>query len=44
VTGILGTVDSLSGKQLQLALELVPSATRIGLLLNVSSPGSAVYR
>jgi putative ABC transport system substrate-binding protein len=44
VTGILGTVDSLPGKQLQLALELVPSATRIGLLLNVSSPGSAVFR
>jgi putative ABC transport system substrate-binding protein len=44
VTGILGTVDGLPGKQLQLALEVLPGATRIGMLLNVTSPGQAVLR
>jgi putative ABC transport system substrate-binding protein len=43
VTGILLTLDSLPAKLLQLALEVLPSATRIGLLVNVANPGSAVY-
>src|SRR5215510_394273 len=34
VTGILTTVEGLPGKQLELLLELVPGATRIGMLLN----------
>src|SRR5262245_301232 len=34
VTGILTTLESLTGKQLELLLELVPGATRIGMLLN----------
>jgi putative ABC transport system substrate-binding protein len=44
VTGILITLDSLPAKLLQLALEVLPSATRIGLLSNVSNPTHAVYR
>src|SRR5262249_53781909 len=32
VTGILTTLESLPGKQLELALEVVPGATRIGML------------
>ena len=44
VTGIIYTVDSLPGKQLQLALELLPNASRIGLLLNVSNPYASIYR
>jgi putative ABC transport system substrate-binding protein len=44
VTGILGTLDSLPGEQLQLALELLPGASRIGLLVNVSNPAHAVFR
>jgi putative ABC transport system substrate-binding protein len=44
VTGILLTLDSLPAKLLQLALEVLPSATRIGLLLNASNPAHAVYR
>jgi len=38
VTGILSTLDTLPGKQLELLLELVPGATRIGMLVNVSNP------
>ena len=38
VTGIIYTVDSLPGKQLQLALELLPDASRIGLLLPRQRP------
>jgi putative ABC transport system substrate-binding protein len=34
VTGILTTLEGLPGKQLELVLELVPGATRIGMLLN----------
>jgi putative ABC transport system substrate-binding protein len=44
VTGILGSVDGLPGKQVQLALEVLPGATRIGMLLNISGPAHAVYR
>jgi putative ABC transport system substrate-binding protein len=34
VTGIMITLDGLPGKQLELLLELVPGATRIGMLFN----------
>jgi putative ABC transport system substrate-binding protein len=44
VTGIFSTLDSLPGKLLQLVLEVQPSATRIGLLSNISNPTHAVYR
>jgi putative ABC transport system substrate-binding protein len=44
VTGILVTLDSLPAKILQLVLEVLPNATRIGLLLNVSNPPHAVFR
>jgi putative ABC transport system substrate-binding protein len=44
VTGILYTVDSLPGKQLKLALEVLPGASKIGLLLNVSNPANTVFR
>ena len=37
VTGILTTLESLPGKQLELALELVPGATKIGMLLNTKN-------
>jgi putative ABC transport system substrate-binding protein len=43
VTGILLTLDSLPAKILQLVLEVLPSAARIGLLSNVSNPTHAVY-
>jgi putative ABC transport system substrate-binding protein len=43
VTGLLATLDTLPGKQLQLALELVPGATRIGILLNASNPAMAAH-
>jgi putative ABC transport system substrate-binding protein len=44
VTGILLTLDSLPEKLLQLALEVIPSATTIGLLVNVANPVFAVFR
>ena len=34
VTGILSTLEGLTGKRLELLLELVPGATRIGMTLN----------
>jgi len=37
VTGILTTLEGLPGKQLELVLELVPGATRIGMLLNTKN-------
>jgi putative ABC transport system substrate-binding protein len=44
VTGIMSILDSLPGKQLQLALEVLPGASRIGLLVNVGNPAHAVFR
>jgi len=43
VTGIMATLDSLLGKQLELALELVPGAKRVGMLVNVSNPGNVFH-
>jgi putative tryptophan/tyrosine transport system substrate-binding protein len=44
VTGIIFTLDSLLAKQLQLVLEVLPGASRIGLLLSVSNPYASIYR
>jgi putative ABC transport system substrate-binding protein len=44
VTGILITSDSFAAKQVELALELVPGATTIGMLVNVSNQSNAVHR
>jgi putative ABC transport system substrate-binding protein len=34
VTGLANTVEDMNGKQVELALEVVPGASRIGLLVN----------
>jgi putative tryptophan/tyrosine transport system substrate-binding protein len=39
LTGLLGSVPGLSAKLIQLTHELVPSSTRIGVLLDRSAPG-----
>ena len=44
VTGILISLDALPGKQLALALEIVPGAAKVGVLLNGLNPTTAVYR
>jgi putative tryptophan/tyrosine transport system substrate-binding protein len=44
VTGILITLETLPSKQLQLALEVLPGTSRIGLLSNVSNPIHVFYR
>jgi putative ABC transport system substrate-binding protein len=44
VTGILVNLEGLPGKQLQLAAELVPGATKIGFLLNLNNPGMTFQR
>ena len=38
VTGVLFRTEGLVGKQLQLALQLIPSARKIGFLVNVAGP------
>jgi putative tryptophan/tyrosine transport system substrate-binding protein len=43
VTGIMTTLDSLLGKQLELLLELIPGAARIGMLVNASNPGNMFH-
>src|SRR5246127_2377604 len=44
VTGILISLEPLPGKQLALALEVVPGASKVGVLLNALNPTTAVYR
>ena len=43
VTGILISSDTLPGKQLALALEVVPGAAKVGVLMNALNPTTAVY-
>jgi len=44
VTGILRYVDGLAGKDLGLAKKLVPSASRVGLLVNIASAENTSQR
>jgi putative ABC transport system substrate-binding protein len=44
VTGTLISIDGLPGKQLALATEVLPGATRFGLLVNPGNQGHAVLR
>ena len=44
VTGILTTLEGLTGKQLELLLELVPGATRIGMTLNTRIRAHTVWQ
>jgi putative ABC transport system substrate-binding protein len=44
VTGILARVEGLPGKSLQLALDVLPTATKIGLLVNVNNPADTFQR
>jgi putative ABC transport system substrate-binding protein len=44
VTGILITSDSFAVKQVGLALEVMPGATKIGMLVNVSNQSNTVHR
>jgi putative ABC transport system substrate-binding protein len=44
VTGLLYTMESLVGKQLELLMKMVPGISRIGGLYNVSNPASVVQR
>jgi ABC-type uncharacterized transport system substrate-binding protein len=41
VTGLLQTIDSLPGKQAELLVELVPQATKIGVLVNPANRAHA---
>src|SRR5260370_19453254 len=40
VTGLLLTVEDLPSKQLALAVEMVPSANKVGVLINVNNPNN----
>jgi ABC-type uncharacterized transport system substrate-binding protein len=42
VTGLLSTIDKLPAKQLELLLQVVPGAIRVGILLNAGNPGNVL--
>jgi putative ABC transport system substrate-binding protein len=44
VTGVLFTIEDLPGKQLALAVEMVPGVNKIGLLLNPGNPSHPFLR
>ena len=44
VTGILSAVEGFSAKQLEIAIELVPGAAAIGLLVNSDNEGNTIQR
>jgi putative tryptophan/tyrosine transport system substrate-binding protein len=44
VTGILVLVEGLAGKQVEIALDLVPGANKIGVLVNVNNPSNLSQR
>jgi putative ABC transport system substrate-binding protein len=44
VTGILFTVEGLYGKQMQLAREIKPATSKIGLLVNMHNPDGTMQR
>jgi ABC-type uncharacterized transport system substrate-binding protein len=43
-TGVLLTVEDLPSKQLALAVEMVPNARKVGLLVNPGNPTHEVQR
>jgi putative ABC transport system substrate-binding protein len=44
VTGILTRVEGLTGKQLELASEVLPRMITVGVLINISNPSNLVQR
>jgi len=44
LTGILVALDTLTGKQLELGVELVPGAKKAGILVNATSAAATVLR
>jgi putative tryptophan/tyrosine transport system substrate-binding protein len=44
VTGILVNLEGLAGKQLQIAVDAMSGAKKVGLLFNVANPGIAFQR
>jgi putative ABC transport system substrate-binding protein len=44
VTGILYRVEGLTEKQVELALDLVPGASKIGILVDVTNPSNVLQR
>jgi putative tryptophan/tyrosine transport system substrate-binding protein len=44
VTGVLNTLDTLPGKQLALAIEIMGSGEGAAFIVNVSNPTSVLYR
>ena len=44
VTGILAFIDGLPGKQVEIALELIPTATNLGVLFNPTNPADTAQR
>ena len=44
MTGILSRVPGMLGKQLEIALDVVPGATKVGVLVNDDDPSGLLQR
>src|SRR5215468_1698963 len=44
VTGILFRLDGLTAKQVEIALDLMPAASNMGILSNVTNPSNVLQR
>jgi putative tryptophan/tyrosine transport system substrate-binding protein len=44
VTGLLFRLDGMTGKQVEVALDVMPGTTRIGVLVDVDNPANIVQR
>jgi putative ABC transport system substrate-binding protein len=44
VTGILFRLEGLTGKQMEIALDFVPGASKMGILSDVANPGTMLQR
>jgi putative ABC transport system substrate-binding protein len=43
-TGIQGNIETLPGKQIELLREIVPAASRIGILVNIPNPSTMLQK
>src|SRR5262249_52664835 len=44
VTGVLYRLEGMAGKQVEIALDIMPGTTRIGVLVDVTNPATIVQR
>jgi putative tryptophan/tyrosine transport system substrate-binding protein len=44
VTGVLSLLEGMAGKQVEIALDVMPGATKIGILVDVNNPGANIVQ